>query len=155
MHKQRHLFTSLRRIESPITPGASDVEYVSSHVQGWIELKTCDNPRKGKQFYLHCSFTPAQGEWLMQHHAPERNLRSYMLLAVLGPRTWKEFLLLEPSCAMLLVAGWRGIPHEDLRKRKGVRTFGTMGEVAKVISEGTNVTSQSHKRLLTVLGEAS
>lgn len=133
LSKHEELFNSLSRIESPITPGASDVEYVCAASSGWIELKTCNAPRLGKHFYLHAPFTPAQANWLLTHHAPAQSLYSYLLLAVLGPRTWKEFLLIEPQQALLLVAGWKGVTNEDLRSRPGVYQCKTLNDVLCIL----------------------
>jgi hypothetical protein len=84
---------------------------------------------------LHSPFTPAQSAWLFDHHQPAYNLRSYMLLGVLGSRTWSEFLLLEPKAALLLVAGWRGVTQEEMRKREGVHILPTVDEVARYLTD--------------------
>jgi hypothetical protein len=134
MSRYREQFKSLTRIESPIVCGIPDVEYVSPFAHGWIELKTASPPLKGKKYFLHSYFTLAQSSWLLSHHQPTNNLRSYLLLGVLGPRTWRRFVLLEPNAALLLVKGWVGIPHEELESRPGVIVTRSIEEVMARIS---------------------
>ena len=127
-------FISLERVESPITPGVSDVEYVARDRSGWVELKTCHAPRPGKRFTLHSPLTTAQVKWLLNHHTPTQHLYSYLLLAVLGTSTWKEFLVVEPSQSVLLVAGWKGVANEELRARPGVWSCTKIQDVVEIVS---------------------
>ena len=127
-------FTSLERVESPITIGCSDVSYVGPSTSGWIELKTCNWPAPRKPIYLHAPFTLAQSNWLREHHDPEHNLHSYLLIAVVGARTWKEFLLIDPNPATFLLAGWRGMAHERLLTKRGVRRCATLDDVVNVVT---------------------
>ncbi len=139
MSRYREQFKSLTRIESPIVCGIPDVEYVSPFANGWIEIKTASPPLKGKKYFLHSYFTMAQCSWLLSHHQPSNNLRSYLLLGVLGPRTWRRFVLLEPKAALLLVKGWVGIAHEELETRAGVIVARSMDEVMGRIAIGRDL----------------
>lgn len=121
---------SLRRFESPITPGASDVEYVAKKYCGWIELKTCSMPRAERPFTLHCAFTVAQSEWLLSHSMTKCQ-RSWLMLGVLGPRTWRRFILVDPENAIALIAGRDGIPHEELLIRSAVRAYDRMEDLLR------------------------
>jgi hypothetical protein len=126
-------FKSLQRVESPITPGASDVEYVTTRRSGWIELKTCHMPRPGKRFSLHCPLSTTQVEWLLTHHNPSQSLHSYVLLAVMGKTTWQEFVVVEPQIAVFLVAGWKGLPHEELRQKFGFWSCLELRQVVNIV----------------------
>lgn len=96
----RDLFT---RIETGATaPGVSDVEYVlrDTGQHGWVELKTFATDRDDKSISLHAPFTFAQASWLLSHHMPEHRMYSWLLLGRLGPRTWKELILVPPDIAV-------------------------------------------------------
>lgn len=122
---------SMHRIESGITPGASDVEYAAHVFHGWIELKTAAQPRKGKPYALHCAFTTTQSEWLLQHNDTKQYLRSWLLLGIIGPRTWREFILIDPNNAIALLQGRTGIAHEELLVRAGVHQYASMRGLIK------------------------
>ena len=126
---------SLDRIESPITPGASDIVYSGRVNSGWIELKTASWPRAGRAFTLHSPFTAAQSTWLLSHHNPAHNQRSYLLLGIIGPRTWREFILFDARTAVALLQGRAGVPHEKLLKRIGVRQFSSMSDLIEALDE--------------------
>ena len=136
MKEHDAVLKSLRRIESPITPGASDVEYVGARQHGWIELKTAAQPRKGRPYSLHCDFTVAQSEWLLAHDHPPTNLRSFLLIGILGPRTWREFVLIDARNSIALIKGRDGVPHEELLKRKGVDVFVVMRQLIDRLDKG-------------------
>ena len=92
----------LTRVETGETAsGVSDVEYVlrSSGHHGWIELKTFSTDNETRALRLHSPFTFAQASWLLSHHIPERKLVSWLLLGRLGPRTWRELILVPPDIA--------------------------------------------------------
>jgi hypothetical protein len=93
------------RIESPITPGASDVHYVMKPWSGWIELKTAAWPRRiNRGITLHSPFSLSQLGWLLMHHDRAHHLRSWLLIGIIGPRTWRNFLLCEPTPSTRLLA---------------------------------------------------
>ena len=124
----------LARVESPITPGCSDVEYTRlGPWNGWIELKTASRPRPGKAFTLHSPFTFAQAAWLLTHQNEKARQRSWMLIGVLGMHTWKGFVLVEPTPALKLLSVRKSEPHEEFLRRKGVEWLGTMKDVLKRI----------------------
>ena len=98
--ERRDLFT---RVETGETAsGVSDVEYVlrASGHHGWIELKTFSTERDDRTIRLHSPFTFPQASWLLSHHMPERKLISWLLLGRLGPRTWRELILVPPDIAV-------------------------------------------------------
>lgn len=122
---------SLRRIESAITPGASDVVYTGRVNAGWIELKTSAWPRARRPFTLHSPFTIEQSRWLLSHDNPTHHLRSWILLGVIGPRTWQRFILFNPQDSIALLQGRKGVAHEILLRRHAVREFFSMEEVLR------------------------
>lgn len=126
--EHKDLLRSIRRIESPITPGASDVVYVGHKYHGWIELKTTQKPRPRRPFSLHSPYTLTQNEWLLAHNDPKQSLRSWLLLGIIGPRTWRGFVLVDPKNSVALLQGRKGIPHEELINRPGVRQYETIKE---------------------------
>lgn len=111
----RDLFT---RIETGGTVGGvSDVEYVlrASGHHGWIELKTFSTDDDTRAIRLHSPFTFPQASWLLAHHMPERKLISWLLLGRLGPRTWRELILVPPDIAVThLMSGRRTASVEKL-----------------------------------------
>lgn len=86
----------MTRIETSTCNGVSDVEYVTDNWHGWIELKTCSIQRDTSLFTLHSPYTTAQAQWLIDHHDPDKNLRSWLLIGRIGSRTWKEYILIPP-----------------------------------------------------------
>jgi len=92
----------LARIETATHDGVADVEYVSRTASGWIELKTSSAVRTLR---LHHPLSVQQMQWVIEHHAPTRNLRSYVLIGILGPRTWRGLVLLEPPAIAFVVKG--------------------------------------------------
>ena len=117
------------RIESGTVDGISDVEYILPPWHGWIELKTLHWPRKGRPFSLHCPFTLSQCSWLLDHHRPADNLRSWLLLGVVGPRTWARFILIRAPLTTHLLEIRQGPPHEWLLGLDGVRDSRQMSGV--------------------------
>ena len=111
---------AFHRFESPITPGASDVHYVTAHWCGWIELKTAAWPRGKDPLRLHSPFTLAQATWSLNHHAPQRHLRSWLLVGIIGPRTWKGFVLCNPANAVQLLNVRSSMPLQRFLLRVGV-----------------------------------
>ncbi len=106
----------LTRIETGVTmTGVSDVEYVfrTTGHHGWVELKTFAIERDDRPFTLHSPFTFAQASWLLLHHMPEHKLVSWLLLGRLGPRTWKEFILVPPDIAVTRLMEGRRRPTVD------------------------------------------
>lgn len=92
----------LTRVETGMTAGGvSDIEYVfrTTGHHGWLELKTFATDRDDRPISLHTPFTFAQASWLMAHHMPELKMYSWLLLGRLGPRTWKELILVPPDIA--------------------------------------------------------
>jgi hypothetical protein len=141
--RHEHEFKALERLESPITLGCSDVIYRATRAAGFIELKTCNTPPRGKPFYLHSPFTLAQSTWLCSFHNPKQSLYSYLLIAVIGVRTWKEFLLIEPQSAMFLLAGWRGVAHEKFLKKRGIFRCEQLENVVQIITDRKGVKDKS------------
>ncbi len=95
----------LDRIESPITPGASDVTYVCPNGSGWIELKTAKWPKAARPLRLNHEFSFEQAQWLLRHHKPSIHLRSWLLVGFAGKSSWEKFLLLDAYGALVLIDG--------------------------------------------------
>jgi hypothetical protein len=122
------------RIETGTIDGVSDIEYVAPPWCGWIELKTARMPRAGKPFSLQSDFTLLQCDWLLRHHVLSQRLRSWVLLGVVGQRTWKEFVLFPAPLTTYLLRARKGPAHEWLLARKGVVCCGAIREAIAAIS---------------------
>ncbi len=132
--KSRGLFT---RIETSTVAGVSDVEYVMEPWCGWVELKTCNHPRPGKPYSPHSEFTLSQASWLLAHHNTRFYQSSWLLMGVIGPLTWREYILLEPTQALMLLRGRKIVSGENLcRWTKGVYVCKTMDDVVDQLSNG-------------------
>lgn len=107
------------RIESPITPGASDVTYAGALFSGWIELKTAAMPRPGNPLKLKCEFTMNQFIWLINHHDSKKHLQSWVLIGFPGSSAWRGFCLVSAPVASFLLED-RRISFCDFLKRSGV-----------------------------------
>lgn len=125
------------RIESPITPGCSDVHYALQPWTGWIELKTASKPRPHKPLSLHSPLTLAQASWLLHHRDTQNYQRSWLLIGLLGPRTWRGFLLVAPVPALKLLKVRKGEPFEDFLLRPEVYPLPTIKDVLKRIKRKT------------------
>lgn len=123
MCNEIHFDWTFDRIESPITPGASDVTYVSSEASGWVELKTAKWPRPGKPLRLRCEFSIAQASWLLAHHKPHLKLNSYLLIGILGPTTWARFLLCDAPAALIFMEGRPRVALDQILSSTGVHDF--------------------------------
>lgn len=118
------------RVESPITPGCSDVEYTRMGPwKGWIELKTANVPRARRGVRLHSPFTFAQAAWLLTHQNEKTWQRSWLLIGLIGPRTWRSFVLVDPVQALKLLSVRKSEAHEEFFARKGVHMLKSMKEV--------------------------
>lgn len=120
--------STFTRIETITRLGVSDVEYALKPWHGWIELKTSSSRRNGR-LTLHSAFTLPQAQWLAVHHDPKHHMRSWLLIGFLGPRTWREFMLLPPNAAIHLVHVRKAPSYIMMRGHKGVVTCSTMDEV--------------------------
>ena len=127
-----HKFT---RIETSTVEGVADVEYVAHPWQGWIELKTANLPRIGRAFFLHSPFTLAQCSWLLAHDAPKYHMRSWLLLGLIGSRTWKGFVLFPATMTTHLLHVRKSPAHDWLLNRKGVKLCTKMHEVVQLLSD--------------------
>lgn len=121
------------RIESAITPGCSDIHYAMTPWAGWIELKTASPPREGKALALHSPFTFAQASWLLNNNETADHQRSWMLIGILGARTWKGFVLVQPVPALKLLKVRKGEAFDKFLLRAGVYQEHTMKDVLKRI----------------------
>lgn len=138
------------RIETAATSaGVADVEYVLLPWHGWIELKTCAPPRRGRPFNLHCPFTISQCSWLVSHHAPAHRLRSYVLIGVTGPRTWSRFVLVSAPASTHLLATRKGLAHEKLLTAKGVWSATTLQGVIAALLSTEKPFQRQHKEMET------
>lgn len=117
------------RIESPITPGASDTTYVGDGASGWVELKTAKWPRPGKPLRLRCEFSIGQAQWLVSHHKPTINLHSYLLIGIIGPATWSRFLLCDAHAALMFMEGRERRPLDKVLNHKGIYNFAFITDV--------------------------
>lgn len=91
------------RIECTTMLGVSDVEYIATPYNGWIELKVADYRGENNPLRLHEPLKATQLEWLITHSDYPHNLSSYLLVGVLGATTWRELLLLPAGQAATLL----------------------------------------------------
>jgi hypothetical protein len=111
---------SFTRIETATVDGVSDVEYVLYPWHGWVELKTVTWPRQGKPFSLHTPFTLAQCTWLLNHDNVGLHMRSWLLIGVVGARTWKRFILVPANLSTFLLHVRKAPAHEKLLGMAGI-----------------------------------
>ena len=123
---------TLTRIETLTRVGVSDVEYASSHAHGWVEIKTSSSRETGN-LVLHHPFSIAQQQWLSLHHDPKRYLHSWLLVGVLGARTWRELLLLPPAVSIQLVHVRPAPLYEHIMDDARVVRCKDMHQVARAI----------------------
>lgn len=129
---------SFTRVESSTVDGISDVEYVikGKPWHGWIELKTVNMPLMRRPFSLHTPFTLAQMAWLIRHDDHAHYLRSWLMLGVIGARTWKYFVLVPAKLSIYFVNVRKGTPHEILLSMPGVLITNDIKEVLTTICQG-------------------
>lgn len=109
------------RIETGGTvEGVSDIEYAAFPWRGWIELKTAIWPRPGRPFRLQSAYTLAQCSWQVSHHDLASNLRSWVLIGIVGIRTWRSFILIPAPLTTHLIQGRKNLPHERLLSFPGI-----------------------------------
>lgn len=130
---KKHPTHKYTRIETVTVDGVSDVEYSAPPWHGWLELKAANMPGVGRPFRLHSDFTLAQCSWLIAHHTPRNRIRSWMLIGIIGKRTWQGFVLISAPLTTHLIKGRKGCPHEQLFSYDGVRWFCEIREMYQII----------------------
>lgn len=119
----------MTRIETSTANGVSDVEYVTENWHGWIELKTCSVQRDTSLFTLHCPYTTAQAQWLIDHHDLGKSLRSWLIVGRIGSRTWKEYILIPPRESVICLHIRKASRLSEVFKKQGVMRYKTPQEV--------------------------